>query len=218
MVETQLDEISSATENISDPDKRNEALYDTYLAAKETAKNAPAAVTAAEAAYFTAIEGSDGYATRLHTQLQTEAVQVKTRLVAARVTDTARITAALETYKTTAHYAANIDGVVLAQLNDVIAMADAVDAGKDAQVTNDRKSTFLNTERSTVATWDSYLTIALWVLSAVYAKSNLLPELKNPLPWVMFALIATSPWLLGIVGWVVGRRIPPFNAYTTFSA
>jgi len=217
-MEDKLDEISSATENISDPTRRNASLYTTYLAAKENAKNAPAAMAAAEAAYYTAVEGSDGYATRLRAQQQTEAAQVKTRLVAARAADNALVTTALDTYKTTAHYAANLDGVVLAQLNDVIALADAVDAGKDAQVTNDRKSTFLNTERSTVATWDSYLTIALWVLSAVYAKSHVLPQLKNPVPWAMFALIATSPWLLGIVGWVVGRRIPPFNAYTTFSA
>ena len=182
--------ISRAAENIqyTTPEEAKKAettaLYNRYLAARETTKTAPAAELDAEKAFYTATEGSD----------------------------------ALTNYATSARYAANLDSVVLVQLNEVIGMADTLQAVESADTTAQRKTAFLVAERSTVAQWDSHMTIGLWVLALVYAKAHVLPELSNPVRWASFGLIVASPWLLGIVGWIIDRRIPPFNAYTTFSS
>jgi hypothetical protein len=215
--------ISRAAENIQamTPEEAKNAetaaLYTRYLAAKETVKTAPASERDAEKAYYTATEGSDGYARRKATRDAAEAAEIKKRIVAASAKDQARVEDALGNYETSARYAANLDSVVLVQLTEVIEMADALQALETADTTNQRKTAFLVAERSTVASWDSHLTIGLWVLALVYAKAHVWPELGNPMRWTTFGLIVASPWLLGIVGWVVDRRIPPFNAYTTFS-
>jgi len=216
--------ISQATENIQtvtpEEAKRAEtaALYSRYLAAQDNVKTAPAAERDAEKAYYTAAEGSDGYARRKATRDAAEAIELKKRIVAAGEKDKLRVEDALTTYAISARYADNLDSVVLVQLNEVIGMADTLQAVQSADTTNQRKTAFLVAERSTVAQWDSHMTIAVWVLALVYAKAHVLPELGNPMRWTVFGLIAASPWLIGIVGWVLDRRIPPFNAYTTFSS
>ena len=216
--------ISKAAENIQyeTPEEANKKrineLYTKYLAAQAAVRTGPENERDAEKAYYTAKEGSDGYARRMATQAAAEAKQLKERLTAAHEKDIAQVTDALESYETTARYAANLDGVVLTQLNEVIAMAQAVQASASAQATNNRKSVFLDVERSTVAAWDSRLTVGLWVLALVYAKAKVWPQLGALTGWTSLGLIVASPWLLGVVGWVVDRRIPPFNAYTTFSS
>jgi hypothetical protein len=216
--------ISKATENITytTPEEANKKrlaeLQSKYLTAKQTVLTAPAAERDAEKAYYTAAEGSDGYAKRAASRAATEAAALKLRLVQAHGKDLAHLGDALGSYATTARYAANLEGVVLKQLTEVIEMSDALQAGESAQLTNHRKTAFLSAERSTVASWDSHLTVGLWVLALVYAKARVLPQLGNPVGWAVLGLITASPWLLGGVGWVVDRRIPPFNAYTTFSS
>jgi hypothetical protein len=219
-ISDKLNEITAATENIqyNDPEQsaaaKKSSLYNSYLAARETAEKAPTAVLDAERAYFTYAEGPDGYDKLVKTRDSEETAQLKARVSDAHDVDSDRVDDALQTYATTVAYAQNLDGVLLAQLNQVIEMADDVKAGTDSQNTNNRKSSFLNAERSTVYAWDSRLTVAVWVLAAVYAKNHFPP---SPIAVVVFGLLVASPWLLGLVGWLVGRRIPPFNAYTTFS-
>ena len=216
--------ISRAAENIqyTTPEEAKKAettaLYNRYLAARETTKTAPAAELDAEKAFYTATEGSDGYAKRKAARDTAEAAEIKKRILAASGKDRARVEDALTNYATSARYAANLDSVVLVQLNEVIGMADTLQAVESADTTAQRKTAFLVAERSTVAQWDSHMTIGLWVLALVYAKAHVLPELSNPVRWASFGLIVASPWLLGIVGWIIDRRIPPFNAYTTFSS
>jgi len=215
--------ISAATETIetTTPEeaskKERASLFNKYLAAQENTLTAPAAERDAERLYYTAAEGSDGYAKRVDARNATEAAQLRARLTKARAADVARLNDAMNDYATTAQYAKNLDGVVLGQLEDVIAMADTLDARTTAQTTNNRKSAFLDIERMSVARWDARLTMAIWVLAAVYAKAFVLPQPTNPLPWAVVAALIASPWLLGLVAWVVSRRIPPFNIYTTFS-
>jgi len=214
-----LDEITKATENIQNTtpaqaaDARRTSLYNKYVAAKENVLTAPAAERDAEKDYYTAVEGSDGYAKRMSTRAAKEAAQLKARLTKAHAEDNARITDALRAYSTSAKYAANIETVVLAQLNDVIATADAVKTTTSTQLTNDRKTTFLSVERATVGYWDAHLTVAIWVLAAVYAKSMS----YTPFSFALLTLLVASPWLMGFVAWALGRRLPPFNIYTTFS-
>ena len=217
------DQLANAAANTlaRTPDQASAATLNTlnnaYLAAKEKEAAAPGVVRDAEKAYYTALEGSDGYATRLSDRNASQGAQLQTQLTAAHASDIAQVDAAIATYASTASYATNVESVVLGQLNEIIAMSDAVRSGADSQNTNNRKSAFLDMQRSTVTKWDTHLTIGIWVLALLYAKRNV-DQLSNPIPWVVFATLVASPWIFSMLGWLVGRSIPPFNVYTTFSA
>ena len=195
----------------------NTELYNTYLAAKENVISAPDAVIKAEKAYYVATEGDDGYDKLIRNRNTTQARQLQTQLITAHEADVAQIDASIATYASTASYASNVGGVVLTQLNEIISMSEAVQNTKDITTTNNRKSVFLDMQRTSITKWDAHVTIGVWVLALIYAKQNTY-QMEKPLPWVIFISIMASPWILSMLGWVIGRSIPPFNIYTTFSA
>lgn len=215
-----LSKIANATANTQaqTPELANAAhvssLYDAYITAQDAETNAPAAVTAAEKAYYVAKDGSDGYSKRISDRTTLQAQQLKEKLTSAHAIDVELMDAQLSSYTTTATYANKVESIVLSKLNEVISMADAIKTGTDIQVTNDRKSTFLDIERTAVASWDSYLTIAIWVLALTYAKINY--QSINMTSIAVFTTIVISPWMFGLVGWIFNRNIAPFNVYTTF--
>ena len=212
--------IANATENTQSqtPELANAArlssLYDTYLTAQETETNAPAAVTVAEKEYYEAKDGSDGYSKRIADRNKIQSQQLKDKLIAAHAIDVDLMDAQLSNYTTTVTYANNSESIVLSQLNKVITLADSIKTGTDIQVTNDRKSTYLDIERNMIASWDSYLTIAIWVLALTYAKINY--QSINMTSIAIFTSIVLSPWILSLIGWIFNRNIAPFNIYTTF--
>ena len=204
--------------------KRKAELYSAWVQAKATEQTAPFATADAEKAYYTETEGSDGYAALVTTRNAATAQNLKKSITQAHADDVAAIDATLEDYTTTAAYAENIESTVTAQLEEVILMADGIQQRQDTRTTNNRKSAFLDIQRSTLLSTHMYLTVLIWIVAYLYAKHYVLPNPSAQTVAIFGGLVA-SPWVLGylaprlfaFVARLFGYRVYPFNVYTTLS-
>ena len=131
--------------------------------------------------------------------------------------DVSRIDAGLSAYATATNYAKNIESVVLQQLEEIIVIADQIDARNNSRRINNRKSMFLDIQRSSLYQWDARLTGTIWILALAYARESGAFVSINPVAWLIVSGLVVSPWVIGWVSWLVGKKVPRFNVYTTFT-
>jgi len=192
-------------------------LENEYLLAKEAEDHAPAATAKAEEEYLTAKDGKDGYSQAMSARHAETARRYQREATEQRDEDVSRIDAGLSAYATATNYAKNIESVVLQQLEEIIVIADQIDARNNSRRINNRKSMFLDIQRSSLYQWDARLTGTIWILALAYARESGAFVSINPVAWLIVSGLVVSPWVIGWVSWLVGKKVPRFNVYTTFT-
>jgi hypothetical protein len=192
--------------------------YRDYLVAKNTVENAPTVMANAEDAYLRKRYGAsyDVKRKQAYVKQATEIAKPYSREHNLRVE---KANKAFTMYKTVAKFASqSVNDYAQSVALHIAAMREA-NSSVEFQTTTQRKTFYLNQERSTIESWDTALTLLIVSVALIFGYQFIFVQrlFKNLWIWFILLLLFLASFLLPfVVNWIV--HIPPaVNVYSSWA-
>jgi hypothetical protein len=195
--------------------KKATDLYTAYLKAKDTAAYAPEELRDAERAYYSYVQGEDGYAAKKSTQNSAEFKKIQKELERQYEEDMRRLNGSVDSYDATRTYAVNLSAVSMRYFNDLAKALEERSVMDSAEQTGYRKTYYLDQEMVQLKMANIAFNLLLISLAIVFWKKHAYDKgtYYNPVAWIGGVLILFSSLIVASIVYKIMKIKPPKNVY-----
>jgi hypothetical protein len=215
----QLAQLSAANANVMGPaevkSKHASDLYNAYLKAQDAAASAPDDLEAAQNAYYSYVQGADGYAATKSAENSAQFEKIRKQLTDMYKGELQKVNAALQAYDTTRLYAENLSTVSMRYMEDLMAALTSQTAAQSAEQKGYRSTYYLDQEALVVKKVNLAFNLLLISLALVFWKIFAYDAGRffNPVALVGAVLIFFSSVITATVAYQIMGLHFPRNVY-----